>query len=189
MNWQLLLFISVTTASISVLLQRSLLKEEKSDPFAYAIAFGATVSVLTFLHALFRGFSLSGLEQLIPNLVIMTLLYSFYNVIIFKAYKIIEASEATILFASRSIWTIVIAGIFLSEIITIEKILGTFIILSGVTAISWKKKRIRLNTGHLLALLAAMLFGTSFANDAYILSHGIDVPSYLTWQLDFYYPQ
>lgn len=115
MNWQIILAISVVTYSISVLLQRILLKNNKSDPIAYSIVFQLLTGIMIGAYAAFNGFNIPDLVPLIPNLILMTILYGAGNVFIFSALKIIDASEFTILFASRAMITIIGAIIFLKE--------------------------------------------------------------------------
>lgn len=177
MSWQLLVTISVLTYSISVLLQRVLLKNEKTDSVAFSIIFQLITGLLIFIYALIRGFSTPNLAPLLPNLVLMTVLYGAGNVFIFKALKAVEASEFTIVFATRTIWTIMAAILFLGESFSLQQFLGTALILSSVALVSWQKG-LKLGRGTLLSLIAAAFFGLAFANDAFIIRN-FDVPSYL----------
>ncbi len=179
MNWQILLTISVFTYSISVLLQRVLLKKDKSDPIAYSIVFQLLTGVLIGIYALFNGFTTPNLIPLIPNLILMTILYGAGNVFIFSALKMIDASEFTIVFASRALWTIVGAIIFLKESFSTQQVLGTILIILSVFLVSWKKQKFSLNKGFIFSVLAAVSFGLAFTNDAFIVNN-FDVPSYLT---------
>ena len=88
-----------------------------------------------------------------------------------------EASSFTIVFATRAIWTIVIALLFLGEKFTVSQIAGTACILSSVILVSWQQG-FKLGKSSLYALGAAASFGVAFANDALIVRN-FDVPSYL----------
>ena len=177
MNWQILVAVSVITYSVSVLLQRILLKDEKIDSVAFSIVFQLLTGVLILGYALMRGFSSPNLLPLLPNLALMTFLYGAGNVFIFKALKAIEASEFTIIFATRTVWIILAAVLFLSEQFSLVQLLGTGLILSSVVLVSWQKG-LKLSRGVLLSLAAAACFGLAFANDAFIIRN-FDVPSYL----------
>lgn len=179
MNWQIILAISVVTYSISVLLQRILLKNNKSDPIAYSIVFQLLTGIMIGAYAAFNGFNIPDLVPLIPNLILMTILYGAGNVFIFSALKIIDASEFTILFASRAMITIIGAIIFLKESFSTQQALGTLLIILSVVLVSWKKQRLAFNKGVIFSSLAALSFGLAFTNDAFILNN-FDVPSYLT---------
>lgn len=180
MSWQLLISISVLTFSFSTILQRTLLKNDKSDPIAYSIVFQIIVGLIIFIYAVGMGFRFPDFSHLYINLLLLVILYGAANVYIFKALKHSEASEFTVLFATRTLWTIVGAIIFLREGIIFNQIIGTLLILFSVVLISWKNHRVKIHKGIFYSLLGAFFFGLAFVNDAYILRNNIDVPSYLT---------
>lgn len=178
MNWQLLLAISVFTYAVSVLLQRILLKDDKSDPIAYSVVFQLVVGLVILAYALIKGFSVPNLYPILPNLILMTFLYGVGNVLIFKSLKAGEASEFTIVFATKVFWTIAAAILFLGEAFSLRQGVGTLLIMASVILLSWKDRRFKLSKGGLFGLGAALCFGLAFANDAFILRN-FDVPSYL----------
>ena len=108
---------------------------------------------------------------------LMVILYGAGYVLIFKALKAVEASEFTIVFTTRSLWTIFAAVMFLGETFSSKQLLGTGFILSSVALVSWQKS-LKLGRGTLISLLAAIAFGFAFANDAFVIRN-FDVPSYL----------
>lgn len=179
MNWQIILAISVVTYSISVLLQKILLRNDKSDPITYSIVFQLLTGIMIGIYAVLNGFKTPDLVPLMPNLILMTILYGAGNVFIFSALKIIDASEFTILFALRAIITIIGAIIFLKESFSVQQALGTLLIILSVVLVSWKKQRLAFNKGFVFSSLAALSFGLAFTNDAFVLNN-FDVPSYLT---------
>lgn len=179
MNWQLLVAISVITFSFSTVLQRILLKDEDSDPIAYSIIFQLLVGLIIGTYALFRGVSIPDLQPILPNLGLMVLLYGAGNVFIFKALKLGDASDFTILFASRTLWTIIAAVLFLRESFTLNQTIGTFLIIMSVVIVTGKARLLKPAKSHIFALLGAAAFGLAFANDAFILQN-FDVPSYLS---------
>ena len=144
---------------------------------AFSIVFQLVTGLLILTYALIRGFSIPNLTPILPNLIFMTVLYGAGNVFIFKALKAVEASEFTIVFATRTIWTIMAAVLFLGENFSRLQFLGTIFILAGVALVSWQKG-LKLNKGTLFSLAAATSFGLAFANDALIIRN-FDVPSYL----------
>lgn len=178
MSWQLLVGISVLTYSLSILLQRILLKEEKSDPVAYSIVFQIITGLMVGVFAIIRGFSVPNLLPILPNLILMILFYGAGNIFIFRALKHLEASDFTIIFASRTLWTIVAAIFFLKESFNINQFFGTILILISIFIVTGKAKILSLDKGHIYALAGAVAFGLAFANDAFILRI-FDVPSYL----------
>jgi drug/metabolite transporter (DMT)-like permease len=179
MSWQILLAISVITYSLSVLLQRVLLKNDKSDPVAYSIIFQLMTGIIIGIYATFNGFITPNLIPLIPNLILMTILYGAGNVFIFSALKIIDASEFTIVFAARALLSIIGAIIFLKENFSSQQVIGTILIISSVALVSWKKHKFSFSKGFIFSVLAATFFGLAFINDAFIINN-FNVPSYLT---------
>jgi len=177
MSWILLILIGVLFISISSLFQRVLLKDEQSDPFTYAIIFQLIIAILFFIYVAFIGFKLPPLKPLIPYLLLMSLLYALANFFVFKGLKTIELSENSILWSSKAIWTMLTAAIFLKEQVDLVRIIGMLLILAGITVVSWKGKKWKLNRGHLFALAGAFFLGVSFTNDAFLLNH-FEVPSY-----------
>ena len=109
----------------------------------------------------------------------MTILYGAGNVFISSALKIVDASEFTIVFASRALWTIIGAIIFLKESFSTQQVLGTILIILSVVLVSWKKQKFSFSKGFIFSVLAALSFGLAFTNDAFIVNN-FDVPSYLT---------
>ncbi len=176
-TWPVLVALSVLTYSISVLLQKVILRHDKSDPVAFAIIFQSLVGLVILAAALTHGFAVPNLAKYWLNVLIMVTLYGGANVIIFKALKVIDASTFTILFASRAFWTIAGALLFLGEGYSWARLVGTLLIIMSIGLVSWKKQKVGLGRGELLALLAGLLFGLAFVNDAFIIQ-GSDVLSY-----------
>ena len=178
MPWLILVIISIVAGSVASILQRLLLKEEQSEPVTYGFVFQMIVFAILFAYALLAGgFVLPDLKPLALNLVLMTLFYALANLCLFKAFQTVEASDVAILMASRSIWTLATAALFLGEPFTVSKVIGTLIIIGGVVLLSWRKKKWNFDKGHIYILLAAILFGCAFTNDAYLINH-FEVPSF-----------
>lgn len=169
MDWFILALISVTTASISSLFQRVLMKGEKSDPFAYGLVFQFLSAVLVAFFAIWHGFVFLPLDKIGGNLVLEAMLYAGFTLFLFKALQTTEASQVTILGSTRVFWTILVALAFLGESLDIKKIAGVFLIISAIAFVFYRKKSIYLGKGGIFALLAAFCFGVAFANDTYIL--------------------
>ena len=179
MTWLILVLISTVTFSIAGILQKILLREEQSDPIAYGFFFQMLTALIIFIYSLFVGFSIPNLIPLIPNLILMTVFYALFNFCLFRAYQTAEASEVSVLFASRTLWSVVAAAIFLQEALNFQKIVGIIFIVLGVIIVSWRSKSWKLSKGHLFAILASFFFGTAFTNDAFLINHFANVPSYL----------
>jgi drug/metabolite transporter (DMT)-like permease len=177
MSWIFLILIGILFISISSLFQRVLLKDEQSDPFTYAIIFQLIIAILFFIYVAFTGFNLPPLKPLIPHLLLTSLLYALSNLFYFKGLKTIEVSESSILSSSKAVWTMLTATIFLGEQVDLARIAGMFLVLAGITVVSWKRRDWKLNKGHFFILTGAFFLGIAFTNDAFLLNH-FEAPSY-----------
>ncbi len=178
MTWQFLIVISVITYSFSILIQKKLLKDNKVDPVAFSILFQIFVGVVIFLYTAFRGFYMPPVQNLPLNFIFMMILYGAGNVFVFKSLQTGEASQFTIIFTTRMIWTILAAMAFLDESFSVKQSLGALLIVSSVILVSWTKRGLQLSKSALFALGAASCYGLAFTNDAFIIRSS-DVPSYL----------
>jgi drug/metabolite transporter (DMT)-like permease len=168
MLWQVLLGISIITYSVSMILQRMLIKNNK-DPMAFAILFQFCTAILIGIVAVVMGFQIPNIIPLLPNFILTIVIYTLANICLFQSLSRIEASQFTILFVTRGIWTILTATIFLHESFSLIRIIGTGFILLSVFFVSYSKKGFVFNTGSLYALGAGFLFGIGYVNDAYIV--------------------
>ncbi|MFH1561554.1 MAG: DMT family transporter [Patescibacteria group bacterium] len=180
MNWLLLTIASALTGSLTRILQKVLLKNKDSDPFAFGFVFQLVVALLFLSYALFtKTLEFPDLSGIGLNILILALFYSLGNVLTFKAFKVAEASEVSVIFASNSVWSVLAAIIMLGEKLTTKNIFGIVLVVLGVAAINFSRSRWQINKGHLYALLGAMLFGIAFTNDAYIISRYNSISSYM----------
>lgn len=177
MTWQAFLTLSILLFSLNGLLHRTLMKDEKSDPRAQTIVFGTLVGIFALIIALFRGFHFPQFPLLAPNFLLMIVILTLAPILTFRAYQLSEAAEVGIVMSSQRLWTVMAAFVFLGETATPFKIIGTILILTGVSVVSWKNHRIKITNGILFALLAAFLYGISYVNAFYILQH-LDAPSF-----------
>src|ERR1700704_3165002 len=107
------------------------MKRENSDPLAQTVAFATLAGIFSFVISLYKGFHFPSLV-LVPNFMLMTILLTLSPLLKFKAYQTTEASEVCILSSSQGLWTVLASFIFLGEIPTVFKIVGTLCILFGV---------------------------------------------------------
>lgn len=180
MNWVFLVIISALTGSLTRILQKVLLRGRDSDPFAFGFVFQIIVSFLFLIHTLLtNSLNIPNLSGVIINLIIMTLFYSLGNLFTFKAFKIAEASEVSVIFASSTVWSVIAALFMLGEKLTTNKIIGIILVVLGIVTINYSKTNWKINRGHLFALLGALLFGVAFTNDAFIINRFQSVSSYM----------
>ena len=170
MSWQLLVGVSVLLYSVNGLLHRVLMKKENSDPYAQTVAFYGIVGLFALLIAVFRGgFHYQISTGQLPLFVLIAIVAGAASVVGFKALKLIEASELSILLSSSRLWVVLGAFIFLQEGFSIQKLLGTVIILFGIATSQWNKHNFTMNQGVILALLAAFFYATTELISFFIL--------------------
>lgn len=179
MEWFVFAMISVGTLALSNLLQRVLMKDKKSDPVTYGLTFQFICAFLIALFALWKGFVMPPISEFPFNFALMAIAYGTSTILLFNALKSIEASEAVVLTSTRAFWIIIFAVLFLGEIFTAAKLLGTLLIFASIFLVSYKKG-MKLKKGSIYALAFAFFFGIAITNDAFIIQRS-DVPSYLVF--------
>jgi drug/metabolite transporter (DMT)-like permease len=179
MNWLILTLISVFGVSIAGVLQRAIMKDDKSDPYAYAVIFQFLIAILilpvTFLH----GFKIPEFNENSLVFILAAFLWGGASIFNFKALKLIEASEVTILSSVRVIITILASIFFLQESFSGLNIIGTILILVSVALVSNLKKGIKFNKGVIYTFIMALFAGLAIVADGYNLRN-YDVISYNT---------
>lgn len=172
MSWQVLTLLSVLFISISNLLQRVLLRDEKSNPAAYSIVFQIlTGSMIALFGFLVSDMTFPNLFLYWPNLFVTSISYGVGALFLFKALKDIETSKFAVLFASRIVFTALASSLFLQQHLNERQILGTILILAAILLVSVKRKTFTFGKGDFFALIAAAGFGVGFTNDEYLLNH------------------
>lgn len=168
MPWQLLTAISVTTLSISVLLQRLLLHKDKSDPFAYVVVFQGLVAFIVAIYAIFNGFVWPDFGKYWFAILATILLYGAGHIAYAKTLQIVEASIFSILFATNAIWTMLMGLILLNEHLNSSQVLGVVMIFASVFMLAERRGKLKLDRGILLGLLTGLLFGFATAAWAWV---------------------
>ncbi|MFI5265369.1 MAG: DMT family transporter [Candidatus Levyibacteriota bacterium] len=180
MSWLLFALLSVFFFSLSSLIQRVLMKKEQNDAYVYSVVFQLLGALIIGIFAFSKGFIMPPIASLPINFILLTVLYGFGTLCMFNAFKYLEASEVTMLGASRAVITILSAVFILSEIFTFNNGVGTILILFAVVLITYEKKSFKLNKGTLYALGMALFFGLALTNDTYLIKF-VDVFSFTTF--------
>lgn len=171
--------ISVIAISVSNLLQRVLMKDEKSDPVAYTVVFLVFLTVLTGVFAFYKGFIFPPISAYWFNFLLSTVLYAIGVVTWFKALQKIESSEAIIISSFGTVVTIGSSIAFLGEPFSLQQVGGMVLILVSIYLLNLTKGRFRLTVNHAWALIASVCYGLAATNDGYILGQGYDAVSYV----------
>ncbi|MEI6690130.1 MAG: EamA family transporter [bacterium] len=179
-NWIILTIFSSVFAAINRIIQKVLLNNKENDKFALSGIFQILVSIVFLIYTLStNSFELPNLGSVWVSVVAMVVMYALGNLTLFMAFRAAEASEVAIILASSSLWSISSAAILLGEKIVGSSWIGVGLILLGLVIINYQKTDWHLSKGHIFAILAAILYGFAFTNDAFILGHYSSVPSYL----------
>jgi drug/metabolite transporter (DMT)-like permease len=180
MSWQALILISVFLASVSAIMQRLLMRDQKND----AIVASVLLQIISGLIIGLVGLITNQLDMVqnygpvIWNFLLMIILYSTGGIAMFKAYQTMNPSRFAILFALRAVFTLLFSSILLNESLTIENFVGLILIIVSIVLINYEKGGFKLQKGDLFALYTAFAFGTSNTNDRFLLNT-IDVYPYM----------
>lgn len=174
MNWQILVFLSVVFMAFGSVLQRVVMKEDKSDPWAYSIFFQLLVGVIIALF----GFIMSDMSistnvwRTLPNLLLMIVLWAGANYFIYSSLKALEASTFNIIFSGRSLFTALASSVFLGEFLTGKQFVGVIILIFGIAVALFNQKSFRkLDKSFISTVVAAAFFGFANTNDRVLLGY------------------
>ncbi len=181
MTWLALTLLSVLFASIASILQRVLMKSEKSEPYSYAVVFHFFLGFLNLIFALIYGSQFSLFSGNFFLLLLASALWGGCSIFLFKSLQLIEASEKTILSSLNVVFTIIASVIFLHEVFNGKKILGTVIILASTLLIVNFKNGLKFNRGVVYVLITAVFAGLAIVVDS-INVHNYNVIAYNTFQ-------
>ncbi|OGK19341.1 hypothetical protein A3G67_00360 [Candidatus Roizmanbacteria bacterium RIFCSPLOWO2_12_FULL_40_12] len=195
MNWLLLTLVSVFGVSFAVILQRVLMKGDRSNPYSYAIVFQLIIAILNLLIAIGLGSQIPTLSEKFPYWIVAAILWAGGSLFFFKAIQLIEASEIMIISSSRVIVTILAATVFLHEVFNIQKILGAVFIIVSIFLVSRLKKGIKFSKGVEYAFATAVFSGLAIVVDGFNvkstdpISYNVTVNFLIFLILLFFYPK
>lgn len=171
MTWFTLAILSVIFFSLATIAQRLMMKDDDSDPTAFMIVFQFLVTAVIVGYFLITKLPIPNILPVLPNLLFNGFLIAVASLSMFKGLKLIEAADFTIIGTSSTFWGLITASIFLKEAVTVEKVIGTILIVLGIVVITAKKKegKFSFQKGHLYSLISATAFGISFTNEAFIV--------------------
>ncbi|MCA9495657.1 MAG: EamA family transporter [Nanoarchaeota archaeon] len=169
-SWLIFSIISAFCESIKSILHRKVMITQ--DPYAYAL-FENIFAAIIFLFFINRSF--------FPNefiawfiVLISSLLWLSLSIIAQFSYKYTKVSIQEPLKQTRIIWVFLFGIIFLSEVASLNKFLGTLLIIIGLVYLSYEKKNkfgSLNNKGVLFTLLTAFLFAIVTIVDKYALNY------------------
>lgn len=179
--WQLLILLSVLLGSFATVLQRIILKSEKSDPVAVSLFFllviGTMMGVLGII--LKQQFLPANIVDLLPNLLLMALLYGLGNLFVFHALKHIDASIFTVLYSGRALITVVASTLFLQESLNVNQWYGALLVFGAILLVTRHAGKTSVSKGQIYAIFAAVAYGLETTNDRILLQY-FDLYPYLS---------
>jgi len=180
MNWLILTLLSVVFSSIASILQRVLMKDDKSNPYSYAVVFHLLLGCLTLAIGLIQGSNFSLFSGNISLLLLAGALWGICQVFLFKALQLVEASELTIVSGLRVVVTIVASLIFLNQVFTGWNVLGTILMITATFFVVRLGKDFTLHKGLLYTLAMTFFGGLAIVADSANVQH-YDVLAYSTY--------
>jgi len=178
MNWQIYTAISVAGLSVSMILQRVLLKNKKTDPVAYSVLFQLMVGLVLLIAAIWAGFSLEGLKSVWQIALVCLFLYGIGTVVYAKTLQKVEASVFSVFYATHAFWMMLVGLFFLNESLTIIQVLGSVLIFLSATLLIKNIKSLKLGQGTIYGLVTGLIYGFAISCWAYV---GRNVESIVTW--------
>ena len=159
MSWLALTLLGILVFSPKSILYRLLMRDAESDPYAQSVVFFGLGGTFALLFALLHG----GFQVRIPSSQLLwflplTVFATVGPVLLFKAYQRIEASEVPILQTSQNLWAVLGAFLFLREPFSVSKIVGTLVVILGIVMTLWRGKKLRINEGAALVILATLFY-------------------------------
>lgn len=165
-----MILLSLVLASITTILQKILLRQEKNDPVAFSIFFQIIIGIIFGIAVVFLGQNpLLNLNKHIFNVILAVILYGFGNVFVFKALKNIEASKFTVIFSSRALFTTLASTLLLEEGLTPKQLIGAGFIISGIIIATLKSLKYKFQKSDLIGVAAGLFFGLANTNDRFLL--------------------
>lgn len=148
MSWLALTLLGILVFSPKSLLYRVLMKDEQSDPYAQSVVFFGLGGTLALLFSLFhRGFQYQLTSRQLLLFLPLTVCATVGPVLLFKAYQRLDASEIAILQSSQKLWAVLGAFLFLREPFSVNKTLGTVLVVAGIAMTLWRGRKFQVNEG------------------------------------------
>ncbi|NCC71705.1 hypothetical protein EOM09_09105 [bacterium] len=170
MIWLIFALISAFCESIKSLLHRKIMISE--DPYAYAM-FENIFAALIFLIFIKQFLFPNQLEAWLI-VVFASIIWLIISILSQYSYKYTKVSVQEPLKQTRLLWVLLIGVIFLHELITINKIIGTIFIFIGLIIITFQKK-LKFGSfkdkGVQITLIYSFLFALVTIVDKYALNY------------------
>lgn len=179
MDWFLLTILSVFLGSVANVLQRVLMKYDKSNPYSYAIVFHFLLGGVNLVFGILNGADFTFHNENALFLILGTVFWGICTVLLFKALQLLESSEVTILSTLRVPIAVIAAIVLFQESFDYQKMLGMIIIIVATILVTNFKKGFKFNIGVVYVLGVALFSGLGIIVDTLAVKH-YDVVFYNT---------
>lgn len=178
--WIFLVITAAVIAAFARIFQKKVMANPKHDSITLSFTFQFLAALIFLFYGLATNtFAIPDLSSVWLNVLAMIVLYAAGNILSFLAFEFAEASEASILFPTSTIWSVVTALFFLGEKLTQPQVWGIIVMILGIMFTYFEKTSWRFNKGHLFALVSSFFYGIAFTNDIFIMNLFESVASYM----------
>jgi drug/metabolite transporter (DMT)-like permease len=183
MTWFTFSLLSIFALAIAELTQQHLLNqkdsfsERTSAVFTFIFQSLLTIPVLFILNLESEFFTIFQ-PQLLPKIILVTILASIAMIFYFKSFRVKNISFSTIFISFSTVVSTILGIIFFSESTSPLKFLGIGLILGAIVVVNYKNAALEKN--HFFGLIAGTLFGVSYTLDKGILVY-LHPLIYLFW--------
>lgn len=155
-------------------------------PINYMLISGVVSFSVAVLLQVYFNLSFPNLE-----IILIALLLAVLNVsgtlLYLKALQKEEVSKAMLVFQINPVFVLILAYLFLSEVLTVQQYFGFFVILAGIFLISFKKTMHSLfEKGLILMIFASLVFAIYDVIIKFTLSF-VDFITLFVWLKTFYF--
>lgn len=165
MDWIFFAFIPALLFAIYNLLSRVISVNSK-NPRVFSVVYSLVGSAVIFPLFILQLRAINPIpKEILVITVIGTILYGIFDRFQFFASRDIEASTLAILFRLTPVVTLTASVVFLKEQFTLDKLLGTVLIIIGNLIVITGRKSIKFNRGLLFAVISSVTLGLAYTVD------------------------
>ncbi len=169
--WLVYALISAFAVGLTAIVHRFVLKDH--DWLSYSVVTNL-LTALFFIPLVLNNFALPTFQNAYYILLLSILLWTIIVAVSFKSYQYIEVSIRSPLDKIKIPILLILSYIFLSETLTINKVLGTILIFFGAVLVTLKKDKLLdgfSDRGVQLTLLSALLLAVVNIVDKVAMSY------------------
>lgn len=182
MSWQLLITLQTITVAVSTVSIRAITRQKKLSNSIFAI--NGIQSVIYFtgvlcLLPLIGSIEFGKINDYLVFLIGGGLLFAIGNACGFKVLSHLDAGFGSILSTLGTIFTIIFAGLFLNEELSLQQAVGSVILIGAISYgllvarqhHKGKKNHRAWLIGFIFAAISGLFIGLALVNEKYLLGH------------------